>query len=209
MNTIFDIELVRDRPRQRRDTGVESRMGRREALKLLGLVGAGAAFGACTPVRAFMGWYPARFRDDELVGLVLEAFADAIVPNGGADPAELVRPLYDERFPLHGYGNYLAADLSRRARSECGDARFHLLSRADRTRAIDAGLGADGTTRKLYGGAIFLVQLGFYAGIYDDERGCPAIEFEGRYRPYSLSERTYGRAEEFLADEIGHRGNFA
>lgn len=67
----------------------------------------------------------------------------------------MARPLYDERFPLHRYANYLAADLSRRARSECGEARFQLLSRAERTRAIDAGLGADDTTRKLYGGAIF------------------------------------------------------
>lgn len=186
-----------------------SGMGRREALKLLGLVGVGAAVSACTPVRAFMGWYPAKFRDDEIVGHVLEAFADAVVPDGGPDPAELARPLYDERFPLHGYVNYLAADLSRRARSECGDPRFHLLSRADRTRAIDAGLGADDTTRKLYGGAIFLVQLGFYAGIYDDGEGCPAIDFAGRFRPCSPSERTYGRAEEFLADEIGKAGNFA
>jgi len=184
-------------------------MGRREALRLLGLAGGAAMLGGCTPVRVFMGWYPSDFRDDQLVRRVLDAFADTVVPGVDAGSEKLARPLYDERFPLHGYLNYLAADLSRRAKYACGDPRFHLLSRADRTRAIDAGLRAGGTTERLYTGAIFLVQLGFFAGFYDDGAGCPAIDFDGRYRPGSPADRTYALAEEFLAEELGHGGNHA
>jgi hypothetical protein len=182
-------------------------MPRREALRLFGLAGGGLLLGACTPVRAFMGWYPSEFRDDELVRRILESFTDAVVPGTG-DPAELTRPLYDERFPLHSYLGYFASDLSRRARDACGNHRFDLLSRSERTRAIDAGLRADDTTMQLYSGAIFLVQVGFYAGIYDDEKGCPEIDFDGRFRPGSFSERTYARVKEFLGEEMGRDGNY-
>ncbi len=71
------------------------------------------------------------------------------------------------------------------------------------------GLEADGTTQKLYNGAIFLAQLSFYAGIYDDVEGCPLIAFHGRFTPVPPSRLTHADSAAYLAMEVTANGNFA
>jgi hypothetical protein len=71
---------------------------------------------------------------------------------------------------------------------------------------IRDGLEADGTTRKLYQGAIYLAQIAFYGGIYDDDAGCPLIDFPGRYRGDPV---TYDDAHQFLARAQTPGGNHA
>lgn len=85
--------------------------------------------------------------------------------------------------------------------------RFDRLSADDRTAVVHDGLHADGTTRRLYTGAVFPAQVSTYAGIYDAERGCPLIGFEGRYRVRSLDQVTYPSPGRFLAAGATTDGN--
>ena len=183
-------------------------ISRREALKRLGLLGGAALAAGCTPARIGLGLYPARFKEDEdLVRGVLAALAATILPGAGLDEPSLCRPFYDDRFPLHRYRTYLAADLCERSRVECGQGRFDLLPSGDRIRVLEAGLGADDTTRKLYTGAIFLTQLAFYSGFYGDV-GCPEIDFDGQFRPGPPESRTYPAPMSYLAEPAGTSGNY-
>lgn len=191
-------------PRQ----GKPSTMARREALRLLAIVGAAGAAGACTPARIVMGWYPREFKtDDAAVRRVLSAMARTIVPGVDASDEALVGVFYDERFPLRRVRTYLASDLCERSLSECGEYGFERLGAADRARVVASGLRADATSRKVYTGAVFLTQLALYSGFYD-AAGCPEIEFEVPYRPLPPAARTYENAQDFLAVEAGSAGNY-
>lgn len=159
------------------------------------MLGAGLGLGmatGCTPLRIVLHAYPRRFDEDgSLVDRTLAAFAETILPGTDRDPLELARPLADEQFELAAYRNYLAADLAARSRRLYGTGAFDRLDLADRERVVSEALEADGTTCKLYSGAIFLTQIAFFAGIYDDEQGCPLIDFDGRYKLRPLEELTY------------------
>ena len=86
---------------------------------------------------------------------------------------------------------------------------LEMLSREQRCAVIGSAMSADGTTRKLYSGAIYLTQVACYAGIYDDAVGCPAIGWEGRYRRRRRTELTYPNPDAFLSHEVGVQGNYA
>lgn len=185
-------------------------MSRRDLLKTLGLASGAALTSGCTPMKILMHWYPPDFdRDRELVDRNLVAFADAVLGDAVDENHFAARPFHDERFPLHKYRGFLASDLCGRASDLYGTDRFDLLRRQDRCAVISNGLAGDATTRKLYSGAIYLTQVACYAGIYDDESGCPAIEFEGKYRRRPFAELTYPDPESFLAEEVGIAGNYA
>lgn len=194
---------------QARRRNVEE-ISRRRALGWLGFLGGGLLIEGCTPAKLALNWVPAEFGDNpERTSAVLSAFADAVIP--GVDPrvADLTRPLYDVRFPLHPHLEYLAADLCARSKHRFGGKEFQRLSRGDRDRVIADGLSSDRTTCRLYSGAIMLTQIGYYAGIYDDDAGCETIEWDGRFRVRPLDELTYPDPSSYLAEEIGRLGSHA
>ncbi|MFQ5678380.1 MAG: hypothetical protein ACE5HP_02885 [Gemmatimonadota bacterium] len=184
-------------------------ISRRDAVARLGALGAVLVAG-CTPLRVVLKGYPERFETDaHLVERTLRAFVVTVVPAVSEDDRGLVRAFYDEDLsPLAKYRGFLAADLAARAFRRFGHSRFDDLETPQRTRVILDGLRGDGTTRRLYEGAIFLTQVAVYAGIYDDERGCPEIEWEGRYRPRPWSEITYPEPESFLGRSLTSDGNY-
>src|SRR5437763_6700550 len=142
-------------------------ISRRQALRQLGLVAAGLT-AACTPLRVLGSAYPQAFDDDDaLVDRVLRAFVTAVIPGAPADDPDLVRAYTDPAYPFAQYVGFFAADLSRRATRRFEGRRFERLPVRERTAVIAEGLAADGTTRKLYNGAVALAQITFYAGIYD------------------------------------------
>lgn len=177
---------------------------------MLGLIGSALAAGSCTPLKVVLRWYPTEFDHDlDRVDRVLAAFVDAVVPGVGSVHNNATRHLFDPRFPLHRHTAYLAADLCSRAQAQIASSLFEALGRDERAAVIADGLRADATTSRLYAGAIYLTQISAYAGIYDDDGGSPAIEWEGRYRPRPGTDLTYPLADEFLATEVGVHGNFA
>lgn len=185
-----------------------SAITRRQALATLGAAAAAMAT-ACTPFKILLGAYPGVFDEDaDLTDRVLGGFADAVLPGASVPARHLVRPLRDERFPLGGHCAYLASDLCGRADSLCDSPQFDLLSREERCRVIEHGLASDTITRRLYTGAIFLTQVAFFGGIYDDDAGCAFIDFDGRYRRTRLAELTYPDPQTFLARELTLDGHF-
>lgn len=185
-------------------------MSRREALRWLGLIGAGLAAGACTPLRIGLHAWPERFdTDGELDDRVLRAFVATVIPGVESNRPDLVRAYADPFYHFTPYRSFLASDLCRRGARLYGEARFDRLGPDERAAVLRDGLAADGTTRRLYTGAIFLAQVSTYASIYDDERGCPLIAFEGRYRVRPLDETTYPDPGRFLAVATTLDGNVA
>ena len=57
--------------------------------------------------------------------------------------------------------------------------------------------------------SIVLAQIAFYAGIYDPQKGCPAIGFEGGNHWHSLQDITYPDPERFLSRARTADGNYA
>lgn len=188
-------------------------ISRRQALKRVGMLGAGLGVGlaaGCTPLKIVFHAYPRRFDEDPLlVDRMLAALAETILPGTGQDPHELARPLRDDRYELAEHRNYLAADLSDRSRRLYGAQSFDTLGLPERERVVRDALSGDGITCKLYSGAIFLTQIAFFAGIYDDRKGCPFIEFNGQYRLRPLNELTYPDPHTYLTHATSVSGNHA
>ena len=183
-------------------------MERREAVRRLAVLGAGLAAAACTPLKIVLHLYPEDFdKDPERVDQVLRAFVTAVLPGAAEDDAGLIRAYHDATYPLGKYRNFLAADLSRRAWNGFGTDAFQELSLQQRTEIIRCAVASGGTTARLYNGAMFLAQVAFYGGIYDDVKGCPLIGFEGRYRFRGLAATTYPEPERFLARALSRDGN--
>ncbi len=190
------------------DAGCGADFSRRAALKLLGASAVGVMAAGCTPLRIVLHDYPDVFDQNQAgVERILRAFVTTVVPEAPIDDKDLVRVYYDEFYRLAPYRSFFASDLCERGRRSCGVYRFDRVSPEQRLQVVQDGLAADATTRKLYSGAIFLAQLSFYAGVFDDEKGCPLIDFEGRYRVRPLHELVYPNPEEYLGRSLTADGN--
>ncbi len=183
-------------------------MSRGAFLKLLAL-GAGAVVVGCSPVKILLKAYPERFKHDEaLRDRILRAFATAVVPGAPGDAPNLVRIFTDRAYPFAAYCDFFVADLAARARSLHGTDDFASLSLAQRTAVIQDGLNGDAVAAKLYRGAIFMTQVSFFGAIYDDERGCAMIEYDGVGAMVSTADMTYSDPARFLARACTATGNF-
>lgn len=178
---------------------------RREALRWLASVAIGVTASACTPLRILTQSFPADFRrDPRLVEHMLLSFVAAVIPGIDSERPAAIRALLDRRYPFARYAAYFASDLESRAQRQFNEG-FDRLTIDQRTAVIAQGLAADGTTRKLYRGAIYLSQLSNYAGFYDDEAGCALIGFRGRFRGSEAI--SYADPESFLPRPLTATGN--
>jgi hypothetical protein len=182
---------------------------RRAALRSLGLLALGATVG-CTPLRIVLDRHPHALDEDAtLEDRVLRAFLATVIPGSDSDAPDAIRVFHDPAYPFAKYARFFAGDLCRRAASRATGSTFDQLSPADRTAVVQEGLDADGTTRKLYAGAIFLAQIATYSAIYDDRAGCPLIGFDGGYHFRPRDEITYPDPDRFLASALTASGNHA
>ncbi len=185
----------------------QTRMSRREALGRLAVVTAGLGW-ACTPLRIAFRLYPEEFdQQPERVERVLRAFVVSVVPGMPEDDDDLVRIYFDRYYPFAKYRNFFVSDLCQRGLEQYGSVAFERLTVAQRTEIIRAGLAHGGVTRRLYTGAVFMAQISCYAGIYDDDRGCPLIDFEGNYRDRLPSGVSFDAPGRYLARAITSDGN--
>lgn len=192
---------------QRRTDGTGP--SRREVVKQLAVLLAGITAG-CTPLRIVLKDYPRAFDEDrDIIEPVLRAFVTTVIPGALFEAPNLVRVYFDPYYPFAPYAGFFASDLCRRAARRFETPEFHRLSLAQRTELVQEALQADATTRRLYGGAILLAQISFYAGIYDDRAGCDLIEFRGARGQLSRDQQTYPDPQRYLAAEITRNGNYA
>jgi hypothetical protein len=142
-------------------------------------VSLGAAAAACTPLRIAAHAYPDRYDEDRrVIDQVLRAFVDVVIPGVPPNDPNLVKAFGDPNFPFHKLRGFFVSDLNARARKRFRRG-FQALTRSDRTAIVERGLRSDAITARIYRGAVFLAQVSFYAGIYDEMRGCPLIGFHG------------------------------
>ncbi len=187
----------------------EPELSRRGFVRLLGVAGVvGAGTAACTPLRVLLKLYPSRFdTDTELVDETLRAFVLTVVPGLPEDARDLTRQFYDDSFRLAKHRGFLAADLCERAGRVAHNLTFAALPYEQRARVVRDGLEAGGVTTKLYSGAVHLTQIACFSSMYDDEAGCPLIDFEGRFDPAHISETKYPDPGRFLAANTTADGN--
>lgn len=158
---------------------------RRDFVRMLAAVGLA---GACTPVRIGLKLYPTDFKKDAaLVEETLRAFVLTVIPGMPPDDPDLTRHFHDELFEIDAHRAYLAYDLCSRGDRIAGCRRFAELTYGERERVVADGLEAGGVTTLLYTASIHVTQIACYAGIYDDDKGCPVTGFEGRFRLENLS----------------------
>lgn len=181
---------------------------RRDALRRLGILTAGLAT-ACTPLRIVLHDYSRSFDEDTAAERVLRAFVLTVIPEADANDPNLARAFGDPDLLYAPYRGFFVADLCRRAQDRTGTAAFERLSQAERTAVVQDGLRADSTTARLYTAAILVAQASYYAGIYDDTRGCALIDFEGAYQFHGLEAITYPDPERFLSRSATRDGNWA
>lgn len=152
---------------------------RRRVLGAMALAIGGSLTG-CSSLRIVLHSYPDAYdHDPELRSRLLTAFVRTVVPDATGDEPHLTRVFCDDFYPFHSYCGFFLSDLADTTRYLVGHDDFARLELTDRTAVVERGLQKGGSTGRLYTGAVFMAQLSFYAGIYDDERGCPLIEFGG------------------------------
>ena len=161
---------------------------------------------ACSPMRIVLKAYPGKFDDDsELRNAILRAFVTTVIPGAPADEPNLTRMFMDDFYPFHSHCPFFVADLCDRSEDLFANDRFDTLLLEQRTQVVQTGLQADATVQRLYRGAILIAQVSFYAGIYEDTRGCRLIEFNGSNYGFSTDEMCYLHTD--LAREITTGGN--
>lgn len=185
------------------------RISRADFLKRLGLL-TGVALVGCSPMEILFKAYPKKFDDDTaLVDRMLRTFVVTVLPGAPIDDEHLVRIFTDSYYPFYQHCGFFVSQLAQRSEDQFGTERFDLLTLEQRTCVVQDGLQADETVRRLFRAAIFMAQISFYAGIYDDERGCQLIDFEGSNNGFTPDEMYYANNQAYLARELTGNGNYA
>jgi hypothetical protein len=180
---------------------------RRQILCRAGVLVAGLASG-CTPLRLAFHPEPGPFRGEGgMADRVLAAFVRAVAPRADGTDQELARVFADRAYPFAPYRSFFASDLCRRAEDRFGTKSFDSLAEDARARVIEDGLKGDAVARRLYGGAIFLAQVAVYSGIYADDRGARAINFDGANPGFPPKTLTYPVPEWYLPAASSVDGN--
>ncbi len=187
----------------------ERRITRHEFVKEISIVAAGI-LGGCTPLKIVFNAFPERFsKDAHLCEQMLRAFVTTVIPGAVNNDTNLIRIFRDTYYPFCGYCDFFVSDLAARSANLFGDDQFDRLTRQQRAAVVRDGLDGDATIERLYQGAIFMSQVSYYAGIYDDEKGCPLIDFHGSNYGFGEEEMYYTNSSLYLASEATSDGNYS
>ncbi|GEM_PF-1019258 len=169
----------------------------------------GGVCAGCSPVKILLKCYPDKFKQQSSdMDDMLRAFVVTVIPGAPIDNEHLIRVFHDDYYPFSPYTGFFLSDLAQRSQELFQTEKFCELSLAQRTRVVQAGLKADATVARLYRGAILLAQVSFYAGIYDDEKGCPLVDFHGSNSGFSEDAMYYMNPVKLLACEATTTGNY-
>ena len=169
----------------------------------------GSILAGCTPVKIILKAYPKAFRTNRsLQEDMLRLFALTIVPGADLSDPKSTNIYFDTYYPFAEYVPFFLSDVNSRANADFGGRPFTLLSQGEREKLIlDAIQKGDAVTRKLYLGAIYMTRANVYAGIYNDNVGCPHIGFHGTSQEFKGSEMYYPNANEYFAHSTSYSGN--
>jgi hypothetical protein len=208
MNTFKENTKLQTAELQVRKSGTTSSMGRLDFIKKLALL-TGAIVSGCTPARILLNSYPDMYDDDErLCRQILAAFVLTVIPGADPDDPDLYRIFNDEYYPFHKFCGFFTSDLCSKSKNLFGIDKFFKLSFDQRTQVIQAGLEDDSTTSRLYNAAIYITQVSYYGCIYNAEKSCELIDYQGSYG-FMDTEMYHKDYNNILAYEITLSGNYS
>ncbi len=163
---------------------------------------------SCSPLKVIFKAYPGKFdRNESLKDQLLRAFALTVVPGADQSNPNLIRIFRDDVLPFPQYLGFFTSDLAARCRRMFGTEQFETISQPQREQVISSGLQGDAVVSRLYRGAVLMAKASIYAGIYDDNYGCPHIDYHGRNNGFSEEELFYRDAKKYFATNITTNGN--
>ena len=137
----------------------------------------------------------------------LRAFVTTIIPGANENQDNLVSMYLDSYYPFQTYCGYFVYDLNRRSKKLFNNKEFFNLSEDEKTQVINNALNGRELTRRLYKGAILMAQVSYYGAVYDEERGCPLIDFPGRNNGYNKEEIAYPYSSKLFDKELSLDGH--
>jgi len=181
-------------------------ISRREALTRLSAIALGIAAAGCAPAAiAGRALYPeAAALDDDAIARGLTAFVATVIPEPGVADA-VARRFADPFLRFAPHRGEFVADLMRRADLLARTDRFDRLSADQRRTIVQAGLDGGAVTGRLYGGAVFLAQIVYYSGLWNERGDCAFIGYDGGFT--GGSPVSYDDPEPFLPEAITADGN--
>lgn len=169
----------------------------------------GVLMTSCTPVKILLNTHEDKYDDDTVLkNKILAAFITAVIPGADPEDADNYKIFCDEYYPFHKYCGFFVSDLCSKSEKLFGTEKFYDLSLEQRTEVIQAGLNDDSTTERIYTAAIFISQVSVYCGIYNDEKGCSIIDYNGSYG-FVDAEMYYSDPATYLAAEMTSTGNYS
>ena len=140
----------------------------------IGLLASMAIASSCMPIKVIFnsGKEPERNYDT-----TLRAFSEVIILEVNPDEPGLSDVFYDKYYPFLKYVEILAEDLDKVSRRRYRTENFSDLSISNRTKIVESKLTEKGISRSIYLAAVYLIQLSFFTGIYNPDKGCDLIEF--------------------------------
>lgn len=159
-------------------------------------------------IRMVLRIFPHRYcRDPILREGALRAFVSTVIPGSDEHEEHLIAMFEDSYYPFHTFSGYFVFDLNRRSRALFTGRTFANLSPDERTVVLQNALEGRELTRRLYKGAILMAQVSYFGAVYDEERGCPLIDFPGRNEGYGPKQTTYPFSSVFFHNELSIDGH--
>lgn len=173
------------------------------------LLSLAAIITGCTPAKILFKAYPDEFKNSRsLQDEMLRAFALTIIPGCNKNTPKLTDIYYDQYYPFASYVPFFLSDLESRSKRLFSGSSFTALPQSEREKVVLDGLrNGDGITQRLYHGAIYMTRVNIYAGIYDDQMGCPHISFYGTSQNFAVEEMYYSDAKKYFARQSSLSGN--
>jgi len=140
---------------------------------------AGSLLPSCLPLKHLTGAIPSDLKTrTDLAEETALWFAYTVIPTEAVVRQGVIDPLWDADL---GFSDYcpLFLDLLQTTSKDLYGLPFTRISHRQREQLLQHLLDGGGVGSQLIQGAILAVQCAFYAGIDDEENGCPTIGFRG------------------------------
>lgn len=163
----------------------------------------------CSSIAKIVMQYPEEF--DSNLGIIeesLKAFSTTIIPGADINDPDLIRAFSDPYYPFLQIRGYFVYTLSRLSNKYFSKQKFFDLKENQRIQLVTKVLKSGGRKRQLFKAAIALVQISYYAGIYDARKGCLLIDYHGMNYGYRPEEMFYDDYYNHLAREETTNGNY-
>lgn len=146
------------------------------------------------------------FKNDKLKEKILRAFVTTIIPGADEKDENLIKMYNDKYYPFNIYCSYFVFDLNRRSQKLFNNKDFFELSLWEKTKVVQNALSGKELSRRLYKGAILMAQVSYYGAVYNEDSGCPLINFPGNNEGYTKEEVTYSFAGYYFDNELSIDG---